>query len=53
MRETDVEDLLGNYKKARKLLKWKPTINYNSLIDEMIEAEIEIEEKNKNFSFSY
>ena len=43
MRETDVEDLLGDFKKARKILKWKPSIDYDSLIDEMIESETEIE----------
>ena len=35
-RPLDVNTLLGDAKKARKKLKWKPTENINSLIDEMI-----------------
>ena len=38
-RPLDVETLLGNARKARKKLKWKPLENINSLIDEMIESE--------------
>ena len=35
-RPLDVNTLLGDAKKARKKLNWKPTININDLIDEMI-----------------
>ena len=35
-RPLDVNTLLGNAKKARKILNWKPSINIHSLIDEMI-----------------
>ena len=38
-RPLDVNTLLGDARKARKELKWKPTININSLIEEMIESE--------------
>ncbi len=38
-RPLDVNTLLGDAKKARKELGWKPKININSLIDEMIESE--------------
>ena len=38
-RPLDVNTLLGNAKKARKKLKWKPVENINTLIDEMIEFE--------------
>ena len=38
-RPLDVNTLLGNAKKARKKLNWKPTININELIREMIEFE--------------
>ena len=38
-RPLDVNTLLGDAKKARRKLKWKPTENISSLIDEMIEAE--------------
>ncbi len=39
IRPLDVNTLLGDARKARKLLKWKPNINITSLIDEMINEE--------------
>ena len=39
-RPNEVHDLVGNYSKAKKILKWKPLINFDSLITEMIESEI-------------
>ena len=41
-RPLDVNTLLGDSKKARKKLGWKPKINLSSLIDEMIDAEFKI-----------
>jgi GDPmannose 4,6-dehydratase len=38
-RPLDVNTLLGDSKKARKKLNWKPKINLSSLIDEMIKSE--------------
>ena len=38
-RPLDVNTLLGDSKKARKKLNWKPKINLSSLIDEMINSE--------------
>ena len=38
-RPLDVNTLLGDAKKARKILNWKPKENLNSLIDEMIKSE--------------
>ena len=38
-RPLDVNTLLGDAKKARKQLKWKPTENLDSLINEMIKVE--------------
>ena len=38
-RPLDVNTLLGNSKKARKKLNWKPTKNINIIIDEMIKFE--------------
>ena len=40
LRPLDVNTLLGNSSKARKLLKWKPIININTLIKEMIDEEL-------------
>ena len=38
-RPLDVNTLIGDAKKARVKLKWKPTVNIDSLIKEMIEFE--------------
>ena len=38
-RPLDVNTLLGDSKKARKKLNWKPKTNLSSLIDEMIKSE--------------
>jgi GDPmannose 4,6-dehydratase len=38
-RPLDVNTLLGDARKARKKLKWKPKEDINSLIDEMIQSE--------------
>tara|TARA_Y100000389_G_scaffold187711_1_gene209440 strand:- start:548 stop:1591 length:1044 start_codon:yes stop_codon:yes gene_type:complete len=39
LRPLDVNTLLGDARKARRILKWKPKENINSLIDEMINSE--------------
>ena len=39
-RKSEVDTLKGDYSKAKKLLKWKPKHDINSLIDDMIEYEI-------------
>jgi len=38
-RPSEVDYLKGNYSKARKYLKWKPSISTNQLIDDMINHE--------------
>ena len=40
IRPLDVQTLLGDAKKASKILKWKPKINIHNLIDEMINFEL-------------
>ena len=42
IRPLDVNTLLGNAAKARKQLSWKPKINIDQLIDEMILNEVNI-----------
>ena len=42
LRPLDVNTLLGDARKARKKLKWKPKEDINSLIDEMIQAEYQL-----------
>jgi GDPmannose 4,6-dehydratase len=39
-RPTEVETLLGDCKKARKELKWKPKFNIQSLVQDMVTQEI-------------
>ena len=39
-RPLEVDTLLGNSKKARKELNWKPKYNIKSLVKEMVESEI-------------
>ena len=39
-RPLDVNTLLGDAKKARKILKWKPKIDINHLVDDMVTSEL-------------
>ena len=41
-RPLDVNTLLGDAKKARKKLKWRPQENIDTLIDEMINTELDL-----------
>ena len=42
-RPLEVNNLLGDAKKARTILKWKPKVVLNELISQMIESEMKIE----------
>lgn len=42
LRPLEVDDLCGNFYKARKILKWKPKKNINVLIKEMIRFEVDL-----------
>lgn len=42
LRPLDVNTLLGDARKSRKKLKWKPKENIHSLIDDMIKNELEL-----------
>ena len=46
-RPSEVNNLLGDYKKAKKLLKWKPLRDIHSLIEEMLEEEFKLLDKAK------
>ena len=39
-RPLEVENLRGNYNKAKKILKWQPKYNLTKLVDDMIDYEI-------------
>jgi GDPmannose 4,6-dehydratase len=44
-RPLEVDNLLGDYKKAKKQLKWNSKISFSSLVKEMTESEINIIKK--------
>ena len=46
-RPSEVNNLLGNYQKAKNLLKWKPTRDIHSLIEEMLDEELKLLNKTK------
>jgi GDPmannose 4,6-dehydratase len=39
-RPADVQNLLGDYSKAKKLLKWKPKIRFKDLVKDMLDSDI-------------
>ena len=41
-RPLEVDTLLGDSKKARKILKWKPKYNIYSLVDDMVDSELKL-----------
>mgnify|MGYP001162823494 FL=1 len=49
-RPAEVETLLGNPKKARKLLKWKPKITFKKLVSEMVGSDFSKLEKLSKFN---
>ena len=49
-RPKEVPNLLGNSKKARKLLGWKPRISINELVKEMIDFDLKKESNQSNSS---
>jgi GDPmannose 4,6-dehydratase len=44
-RPTEVETLLGDSKKAKKILKWQPKITFNQMVKEMIESDYNRQKK--------
>ena len=42
-RPTEVESLQGDYKKAKKILKWQPTTTFKELVDEMVTSDFNIQ----------
>jgi GDPmannose 4,6-dehydratase len=45
-RPTEVDSLMGDYKKAKKILNWEPKISFKELVHEMIISDLNFE-KNK------
>lgn len=50
-RPKEVPNLLGNSKKARKLLGWKPKISVNELVKEMMDFDLRQESKKLNSNY--
>ena len=44
-RPLEVENLKGDYSKAKRILKWKPEISLTQLIDDMINFELKNNDK--------
>lgn len=44
-RPSDVECLIGDYSKAKEILRWRPEISFEQLVHTMIEADICVAEK--------
>ena len=42
IRPAEVDTLLGNYSKARKILKWKPKVSFKNLVKDMVESDLRI-----------
>ena len=47
-RPAEVETLLGDSSKARKILGWKPKTSFNTLVSEMLESDIIMNKISKN-----
>ena len=53
-RPTEVDSLLGDSKKARKILKWKPITSFNQMVKEMVIKDLhkaKLEEKIRKYKF--
>jgi len=44
-RPTEVDTLLGSYKKAKKILKWAPKITYKELVADMVKSDLDLVKK--------
>ena len=44
-RPTEVDTLLGDARKAKKILKWKPKITFNQMVKEMVERDYNDQKK--------
>jgi len=45
-RPTEVESLLGDSSRAKDLLNWSPKVNFEELVKEMIDADLQESKKN-------
>jgi GDPmannose 4,6-dehydratase len=45
MRPSEVDNLLGNPARAKKILKWKPKVNFKQLVKDMVFSDLEFVKK--------
>ena len=43
IRPSEVDSLLANYSKAKKILKWEPKITFDELVASMVENDLELQ----------
>lgn len=48
LRPAEVDYLIGDYSKAKKILGWEPKTNFKELVEMMVKADIEMEKKNNS-----
>ena len=41
-RPNEVHSLIGDYSKAKKILNWRPKINFDKLISEMVDEDLKL-----------
>ncbi|OGH30513.1 MAG: GDP-mannose 4,6-dehydratase [Candidatus Levybacteria bacterium RIFCSPLOWO2_01_FULL_37_26] len=46
MRPAEVDDLIGDASKAKKILGWRPKTDFKQLVEMMVKADLEMEKKN-------
>lgn len=46
LRPAEVDYLVGDYSKAKKILNWKPKTSFKELVDMMVKADLELERRN-------
>ena len=44
-RPAEVQTLLGDYSKARRVLKWKPKVSFKNLVKDMVLSDLEFVKK--------
>jgi len=47
MRPAEVDNLIGDYSKAKEILGWKPKTSFKELVEMMVKADLELEQKEK------
>lgn len=47
LRPAEVDYLIGDYSKAKKILGWQPKTSFKQLVKMMVKADVEMERKNK------